>query len=172
MPCLRALPLHAKWGPIVLQQQRAFLVDHVGQRAQAALEDEGAAEMFAWFWITGAVHLMAGIMAIPMLWYGYHSIGSIGHLLFFTATWLKLGWCLFDAIDGTQRYYCSGRMSTSLSGMASPCSRRWWAATVLMHHPFWFALVLPMNAMLADLPGYHMIFSVTVFGSGLQFISR
>ena len=175
LPRLRLLPLNAAWGPTVLQRQKAALAEigfHRSHGSQSGLTDDQAADMFAWLWVTGLVHLLAGTMALPMLWYGYDKIGPTGHLLFFTSTWLTLGWCLFDAVDETARCWARDSAPTGLSGMTCPCPRSFWAATCLMHHPFWFALVLPMNAMLADLPAYHMIIGATVFGTGMQFALR
>ena len=166
VPRLRQLPLGAGWGLSALQRQKAALVE-IGF---AMKTDEHAAEMFAWLWITGVVHLVAGVMSLPMIAYGYDRIGPTGHLVFFTSTWLVLGWCLFDAADETLR--CWGRRSTGLSGMSCPCPRNFWATTFLMHHPFWFALVLPMNAMLADLPAYHLLYGASVLGAGLQLTLR
>ena len=175
LPKIRLLPLWAKWGPAVLQQQKAVLAEMGFQRTpggQSGPSDEHAADMFAWFWLTGFVHLTAGAMALPMIYYGYDKIGSTGHLLFFASTWLMLGWCGFDAVDQTMRCWSSSRPPCSISGMSCPCPRSFWIATCIMHHPFWVMLVLPMNAMLADLPAYHMIIGVTIFGSGMQFILR
>merc|ERR1719440_1924901 len=95
IPWIRAIPLSAKWGAIVLQRQKAALAEmgfHEGPNGMAcAVTDDHAADMFAWLCITGVVYLVAGVMAIPMMWYGYDRIGSTGHLLFFTSTWLVLG---------------------------------------------------------------------------------
>ena len=174
MPRIRLLPLTAAWGPTVLQRQRAVLSELGFDRVsdEAGLTDEYIADMFAWLWVTGAVHLVAGAMSLPMLFYGYDRVGANGHLLFFTSTWLTLGWCLFDAADETLRCWFRAAAPTGISGMGCPCPRSFWAAACLMHHPFWFALILPMNAMLADLPAYHMIIGVTVFGAGMQFTLR
>ena len=175
LPRLRLLPLAAEWGPVVLQRQKVLLAElgfQKGPGSPSALTDDQTADMFAWFWVTGIVHLVAGVMALPMLWHGYDRTGATGHLLFFTSTWLVLGWCLFDMVDETMRCWSRSRPPASLSGMSCPCPRSFWAATCLMHHPFWFALTLPMNAMLADLPGYHMIIGVTIFSAGMQFTLR
>ena len=177
IPRIRAIPLSAKWGAIVLQRQKAALAEmgfHEGPNGMpCAVTDDHAADMFAWLCITGVVYLVAGVMAIPMMWYGYDRIGSTGHLLFFTSTWLVLGWCLFDGVDASLRCFSRTSPPSNISGMDhSPCPRGFWGAVCLMHHPFWFALILPMNAMLADLPAYHMIIGVTVFGAGMQFTLR
>jgi len=174
VPRLRQLPLRAAWGLTALPRQKVLLTDlgfHRGSAAQPPT-DEQAADIFAWLCITGVVYLAAGIMAWPTAWYGYEHVGASGHLLFFTATWLILGWCLFDAVDETLRCWGSTPANGSVSGMQCPCPRSVWAAACLMHHPFWLALVLPMNSLLADLPAYHVLVTTLALGAGVQLILR
>jgi len=174
VPRLRLLPLRASWGLTALPRQKALLTDLGFNRSSIAQSptDEQAADIFAWLCITGVVYLAAGAMALPTAWYGYDRVSASGHLLFFTSTWLILGWCLFDAVDETQRCWAGARYPTSLSGVRCPCPRNFWAAMCLMHHPFWLALVLPMNALLADLPAYHALVGSLALGSGVQLILR
>ena len=97
--------------------------------------------------------------------YGYED-RLTGHLLFFTSTWLTLG-C--PSTPSTRPCGVSAWAPPGLSGMTCPCPRSFWAATCLMHHPLWFALILPMNAMLADLPSYHVLVGAMVFARACNF---
>ena len=44
---------------------KAVLAEIDAPGLAVALTDEQAAEMFGWLWITGVVHLVAGVMALP-----------------------------------------------------------------------------------------------------------
>ena len=67
------------------------------------LTDDHTADMFAWMCLTALVHLVAGIMTLPVVLNGWEAVGPSYHLIFFTGTWLAVGWILFDTIDSTLR---------------------------------------------------------------------
>ena len=136
------------------------------------LTDDQSADMFAWLCLTGLVHLVAGAMTLPVVLYGWENVGPIGHLIFFTGTWLAVGWILFDGVDSSLRCWGQSIAPAGISGMDCPCPPRLWALMIVMHHPFWLMLVLPMNELLCDLGAYHLLICAQVLGAGLQYTLR
>lgn len=128
--------------------------------------------MFAWMCLTALVHLVAGAMTLPVVLNGWETVGPSGHLIFFTGTWLAVGWILFDAIDSSLRCWGQALVPTGLSGMDCPCPPRFWVVMIVMHHPFWLMLMLPMNELLCDLGAYHLLICAQVLGAGLQLTLR
>jgi hypothetical protein len=172
LPRLRQLPLQASWGRAALRRQKAILAEVGFERpidAQSGLSDNHAADMFAWMCLTAFVHLIAGLMVLQLILLGgWYRVGSGSHLIFYSGTWLALGWCLFDIIDGTFRCFGRALLPMGLSGMSCPCPVFFWSAMCVTQHPFYLTLILPMNEVLADLGQYHTLVCALILGAGLE----
>ena len=119
--------------------------------------DEMAADMFAWFSLCACVHVIAGTFTLPTVVLGWREAGNVGQSAFFFAIFFAVGWCLFDAVDGTMRAWLSKSFPTGCSGLAWPCPKRFWVRNNVLHNALWLTLALPMNAYLPDLDAYHYL---------------
>ena len=173
LPRIRQLPLSTDWGPALLRRQKAVLSDIGFASVAGSMSDDHTADMFAWICLTALVHFVSGCMTLPVVVNGaWEHVSPTGHLVFFTGTWLAIGWSLYDFCDQSLRCFAQGPMRMGLSGMECPCPRSFWGIMCLLNHPFYFALVLPMNSQLADVTQYHTLICAHLLGTGVHLLLR
>ena len=122
-------------------------------------------DIFAWICLAAPAHLVAGLLASPIVVLGWdYSNASVRTT--FVAAMLQLGgWALLHMVDLTLRLFGD----CGLSGPRWPCPGRLYALLCLLYCPFWLVLILSLNANgLVYLPEYHLLACTLALGAGID----
>jgi len=163
--------MSADWSGAVLRQYKELLPELGHARViREGLSDRQAAGLFSHMCLSAMIHLIAGLLSLPSAMHGWEESGQLGHLGFFTASFVILGWSFFAAVDDFLR--CFLPSTEGLSGLACPCPRSYWALMAFTYHPFWLTLILPANELNAGTSSYHMLVCCMTLGGGVQYSAR